>query len=32
VDIEQMKKVFSDSTSFNQEEPEEPIEINNIPF
>jgi len=27
-----MKKVFSDSTSFNQEEPEEPIEINNIPF
>ena len=29
VDIEQMKKVFSDSTSFNQEEP---IEINNIPF
>ena len=32
VDIEQMKKVFSNSTSFNQEEPEEPIEINNIPF
>ena len=27
VDIEQMKKVFSNSTSFNQEEP---IEINNL--
>ena len=29
VDIEQVKKVFSDSTSFNQEEP---IKIDNIPF